>query len=96
MTFPCEIVFHRNPTKVFYSGQNLRGYVHLSLKSEQDIRSIHVYLNGIVLASWEIGRAFRRCKEDCLSLQNCIIGNLNDKNTMMSYQFTSQNIGVCI
>lgn len=74
MTISCEIVFVRNPTKVFYLGQPLRGYVHLAVKSQQDVHGIHVKLSGVAVANWKIGRAIRRCTEDCLNHQISIIG----------------------
>lgn len=74
MSISCEIVFVRNPTKVFYLGQPLRGYVHLAVKSEQDVHGIHVKLSGVTVANWKIGRATRRCTEDCLNHQTSIIG----------------------
>lgn len=74
MAISCEIVFERNPTKVFYLGQTLCGYVHLCLKDHQDIHGIHVKLDGIALANWKIGRAIRQCTENCLSNQMSILG----------------------
>lgn len=85
MTFSCEIIFNRNPAKVFYTGQILRGYIHLALKNQQYIRGIDVHLNGIVLASWQIGRAFRRCKEDCLNVHKNIIGDLKLSKRMVEH-----------
>ncbi|XP_031636734.1 arrestin domain-containing protein 1-like [Contarinia nasturtii] len=74
MTILCEIVFERNPLKVFYSGRPLCGYVHLELKNHQDIHGIHIKLNGIALASWKIGQTIQRYTEDCLNYQTCILG----------------------
>lgn len=74
MTISCEIVFERNPLKVFYSGQRLCGYVHLALKNHQDIRGIHVTLNGVALVSWKHGRATQKYTEHCLSHQTSVLG----------------------
>lgn len=82
MSVSCEIVFIRNPTKVFYLGQPLRGYVHLAVKNQQDVHGIHVKLSGVSVANWKIGRAIRRCTEDCLNYQTSIIGLFESKKIL--------------
>lgn len=79
MTISCEIVFERNSAKEFYSGQYLRGFIHLALKTQQNIHSLHVKLHGIAHARWKIGHDYRQFKEDCINHQMTIIGLLKLK-----------------
>lgn len=74
MALSCDIIFNKNPTKVYYTGQSLRGYVHLTLDREQDVCSVAIRISGIAIAKWQHGRAIRRCKQDCLSHQMNLIG----------------------
>lgn len=77
LTLPCDVIFNKNPTKVFYTGQSLRGYVRLTLEREQDVCSIAIRITGVAIAKWQHRRAIRRCKQDCLNHQMILIGLLN-------------------
>lgn len=48
----CEIEFENNPMRVFFSGQIMRGTVHLKLAKQKQVRRIYIHLYGGAYASW--------------------------------------------
>lgn len=69
----CHTVFVKNPNKVFYSGQVIRGSICLTLKSEQVLRDIQVKIGGLATTTWDLGRVVRCSKVDCLKHQMSIL-----------------------
>lgn len=55
MTTKCVIAFENNPSKVFYSGQLLKGSVTLTLPNEQKVRGIYLNITGYAYARWSEG-----------------------------------------
>lgn len=71
MAFSCEILFEKNPKRVFYTGRSLYGSIRITLKNDKNIRSIFVKINGAAITI---------CKadnfgEDCLNDRLEIIGD---------------------
>lgn len=55
MPTTCKIEFENNPSQVVYSGQLLRGTVHLTLTSAKNIRGAYIKINGSAYAHWSEG-----------------------------------------
>lgn len=72
----CNVIFDKNPSKVFYVGQSLRGYVRLSVKCEQIIGGVYVKISGKANAKWQFKQAIRQSQEECLSHQMSVLGEI--------------------
>lgn len=55
MTTRCGVEFENNPSRVIYSGQMLRGTVHLVLTSEKNVRGIYIRVTGQGHTHWTEG-----------------------------------------
>lgn len=71
MAISCEILFEKNPKRVFYTGRSLHGSIRITLKNDKHIRGIFVKINGAAITI---------CKadnfgEDCLNDRLEIIGD---------------------
>ncbi|XP_055306083.1 arrestin domain-containing protein 15-like [Sitodiplosis mosellana] len=67
----CEILFDKNPKRIFYTGQSLHGSIRITLKNDKYVRGIFVKINGAAITI---------CKadnfgEDCLNDRLEIIGD---------------------
>lgn len=80
MSLQCDVIFDKNPTKVFYVGQTVRGYVRLVVKKLQIFRGIRVKICGKAVAKWQLKRAIRQCEEECLNHQMSVLGNFFGNN----------------
>lgn len=40
MTITCKIVYENNPHKVFYSGQNVTGYIELKITEPTKVKGM--------------------------------------------------------
>lgn len=54
MKTTCEVQFENNPSRVFYSGQLMRGTVYLT--NEENIRRVYLTITGDAFARWSEGR----------------------------------------
>lgn len=70
MPISCEIIFEKNPNKVFYAGRSLHGSIRLTLTSDRNVRGIFVKIDG---------SAKTICKADNFG-ENC----LNDRIEVIS------------
>lgn len=71
MAIKCEILFEKNPKRVFYAGRSLYGSIRLTLTNDKNVRGIFVKINGAAITI---------CKadnfgEDCLNDRLEIIGD---------------------
>lgn len=73
MEIACRIIFVENPKKIFYTGQSIKGYVNVALKSEQVIRNIFVRIDGVASTKWDLGRIVRCSKDDFLNHQMSVL-----------------------
>lgn len=51
----CRVEFENNPSRVIYSGQILRGTVHLVLTREKNVRGIYIRVVGQGHTYWTEG-----------------------------------------
>lgn len=56
MSIFCDVVFEHNPEKVVYTGQLLRGIVHLVLTEPKNVRGIFIRIVGEARVRWREGR----------------------------------------
>lgn len=61
MQTSCDIEFENNPSKVFHSGQRIRGTVKLSLAEPQACRGIYVRIKGDGYVQWNEGSEDKIC-----------------------------------
>lgn len=61
MTAFCEIIFENNPKKVFYTGQSVRGSIHLTLYNDQDVNYINVKINGVAITICHSSNIGKNC-----------------------------------
>lgn len=54
MTIDCKVEI-QNPSKTVYSGQSLRGDVHLSLSEPMKVHSIYIQIVGKEFVYWIAG-----------------------------------------
>lgn len=65
----CEIEFEKNPSKVVYSGQLVRGNVHLTLtEATESVQNISLRFRGAAYCRWTDG--FQDDKETFTSSEN--------------------------
>lgn len=83
----CIVIFDKNPSKVFYVGQSLRGYVRLSVKSEQIVGGVHVKIDGKANTNWPSKHSIHQSQEECLSHQMSVLGLIFDFQLQMSVCF---------
>lgn len=55
MSAICTIEFENNPTKVVYSGQLLRGNVHIILNKMISVKNISLRISGDAYSRWTDG-----------------------------------------
>lgn len=56
MSAVCEIEFEKSPSKVVYSGQLLRGNVHLTLtEATESVQNISLRFRGEAYCRWTVG-----------------------------------------
>lgn len=86
MVIACEIVFDKNPNKVFQSSGYVTGYVRVTPKKEQVVRGIYVKIIGVTTTRWELGRIVRCSKEEFLVHQMSVL------NPSRFYSFFVENM----
>lgn len=90
MPTACEIEFENNPSKVVYSGQLLRGNVHLSLTGSKTVRGVFIKICGGAYCHWTKGYGKTRRsytgREDYLDERTYFMGGREgDKNCLSFY-----------
>lgn len=73
MVIACEIIFDKNPNKIFQSSGYLTGYVQVTPRKEQVVRGIYVKIIGVTTTRWELGRIVRCSKEEFLEHQMSVL-----------------------
>lgn len=92
MPTTCVIEFENNPSKVVYSGQLLRGNVHLSLTGSKTVRGVYIKICGEGYCHWSTGSGKNRRsytgKEDYLEERVYFMGGREGDNFFV-YHFVN-------
>lgn len=85
MPTTCTIDFENSPIKVIYSGQLLRGTVHLKLSSEKHVREIFIKIVGKAQTCWSEDASSKKKtykgNVEYLNDQVCLVGHTDGKNS---------------
>lgn len=68
MAIACEILFDKNPNRVFYTGRSLYGSIRITLKNDKNIRGIFVKINGAAITICKADNFGEDCLNDRLEI----------------------------
>lgn len=94
MSTKCAIEFDDNPLNVYYSGQTIRGVVHLNISDAKTVRGIYLKIIGKSYVRWHSnpGRIHRRLSGKDVHLKEIIyfVGGDDGKEINLKHKTPSQ------